>query len=43
MGKFKDWETMVIITEQAGKVCFAQSNQYYKLLKSNPREARCLY
>ena len=24
VGKFKDWETMVI-TEQTGKVCFAQS------------------
>jgi hypothetical protein len=24
VGKFKDWETMIIV-EQTGKVCFAQS------------------
>ena len=39
IGKFKDWETMVI-TEQAGKVCFAQSVPVLQAPKSNPREAR---
>src|SRR5210317_804764 len=39
VGKFKDWETMVI-TEQAGKVCFAQSVPVLQAPKSNPREAR---
>ena len=32
MGKHKDWETYVINAE-TGKVCFAQSNQFYKLQK----------
>ena len=39
VGKFKDWETMVI-TEQAGKVCFAQSAPVLQAPKSNLREAR---
>ncbi|MDA7698272.1 invasion associated locus B family protein [Candidatus Pelagibacter sp.] len=39
VGKFKDWETMVI-TEQAGKVCFAQSVPVLQSPKSNIREAR---
>ena len=39
VGKFKDWETMVI-TEQAGKVCFAQSVPVLQAPKSNLREAR---
>ncbi|MDC0532318.1 invasion associated locus B family protein [Candidatus Pelagibacter ubique] len=39
VGKFKDWETMVI-TEQTGKVCFAQSVPVLQAPKSNPREAR---
>ena len=39
VGKFKDWETM-IITEQTGKVCFAQSVPVLQAPKSNPREAR---
>jgi hypothetical protein len=39
VGKFKDWETM-IITEQTGKVCFAQSVPVLQSPKSNPREAR---
>ena len=39
IGKFKDWETMVI-TEQTGKVCFAQSVPVLQAPKSNPREAR---
>jgi len=39
VGKFKDWEAMVI-TEQAGKVCFAQSAPVLQAPKSNIREAR---
>ena len=39
IGKFKDWETMVI-TEQTGKVCFAQSVPVLQAPKSNLREAR---
>ena len=39
VGTFKDWETMVI-TEQAGKVCFAQSTPVLQAPKSNLREAR---
>jgi hypothetical protein len=39
VGKFKDWEAM-IITEQAGKVCFAQSAPVLQAPKSNLREAR---
>jgi hypothetical protein len=39
VGKFKDWETMVI-TEQTGKVCFAQSVPLLQSPKSNLREAR---
>ena len=39
IGKFKDWETMVI-TEQTGKVCFAQSAPVLQAPKSNLREAR---
>ena len=39
VGKFKDWEVMVI-TEQTGKVCFAQSIPVLQSPKSNLREAR---
>ena len=39
VGKFKDWETMVI-TEQAGKICFAQSVPVLQAPKSNKRDAR---
>ena len=39
VGKFKDWEAMVIV-EQAGKVCFAQSAPVLQAPKSNIREAR---
>jgi hypothetical protein len=39
VGKFKDWETM-IIEEQAGKVCFAQSVPVLQAPKSNLRDAR---
>jgi len=39
VGKFKDWEVMVIV-EQTGKVCFAQSAPVLQAPKSNLREAR---
>ena len=39
VGKFKDWEAMVIV-EQAGKVCFAQSVPILQSPPSNLREAR---
>ena len=39
IGKFKDWQTMVLI-ETTGKVCFAQSSPVLQAPKSNKREAR---
>ena len=39
VGKFKAWEAMVIV-EQTGKVCFAQSAPVLQAPKSNLREAR---
>jgi len=39
IGKFKDWETMVLIDE-SGNVCFAQSSPVLQAPKSNPRDAR---
>ena len=39
VGKFKDWEAMIIV-EQTGKVCFAQSAPILQAPKSNIREAR---
>ena len=39
VGKFKDWETIVIV-EQTGKVCFAQSIPVLQAPKSNIRDAR---
>ena len=39
VGKFKDWETMIIV-EQTGKVCFAQSVPVLQAPKSNKRDAR---
>ena len=39
VGKFKDWEAMIIV-EQTGKVCFAQSVPVLQAPKSNIREAR---
>ena len=39
VGKFKDWEAMVIV-EQTGKVCFAQSIPVLQAPKSNKRDAR---
>jgi hypothetical protein len=39
IGKFKDWETMVLVDE-SGNVCFAQSAPVLQAPKSNPRDAR---
>ena len=39
IGKFKDWETMVV-TDQAAKLCFAQSKPVLQSPKNNVREAR---
>ena len=39
IGKFKDWEAMVI-TEATGKVCFAQSSPILQAPKSNKRDAK---
>ena len=39
IGKFKDWQTMVLLQE-TGKVCFAQSSPVLQSPKSNKRDAR---
>jgi hypothetical protein len=39
IGKFKDWEVMVI-KKEVGKVCFAQSIPILQAPKTNPRDAR---
>ena len=39
IGKFKDWETM-IITKETGKICFAQSAPVLQAPKKNSRDAR---
>ena len=39
VGKYKDWEVMVI-SDQSGKVCFAQSTPVLQAPKSNKRDAR---
>ena len=39
IGKFKDWQTMVLI-EPTGTVCFAQSSPVLQAPKSNQRDAR---
>ena len=39
IGKFKDWQTMVLI-EPTGTVCFAQSSPVLQAPKSNKREAK---
>ena len=39
IGKFKDWEAMVVI-EATGKVCFAQSSPILQAPKSNKRDAK---
>jgi len=39
IGKFKDWETMVLKND-SGLVCFAQAKPVLQSPKNNPREAR---
>ena len=39
IGKFKDWETMVL-KNNSGLVCFAQTKPVLQSPKNNPREAR---
>ena len=39
IGKFKDWQTMILI-EPTGTVCFAQSSPVLQAPKSNKREAK---
>ena len=39
IGKFKDWEAMVLV-DDAGIVCFAQSKPVLQAPKKNTREAR---
>ncbi|MFL2895788.1 MAG: invasion associated locus B family protein [Candidatus Pelagibacter sp.] len=39
IGKFKDWETIVVTSETA-KLCFAQSKPVLQSPKNNAREAR---
>ena len=39
IGKYKDWETIVLI-EPSGNVCFAQSSPVLQAPKKNKREAR---
>ena len=39
IGKFKDWEVMVM-SENSGKVCFAQSTPVLQAPKKNNRDAR---
>lgn len=39
VGKFNDWET-IVITEESGKVCFAQSSPVLQAPKSYTRDAK---
>ena len=39
IGKFKDWQTMVLV-EPSGKVCFIQSSPILQAPKSNKRDAK---
>ena len=39
IGKFKDWQTMVLI-EPSGTICFAQSSPVLQAPKTNKREAK---
>ena len=39
IGKFKDWET-IVVTDEATKLCFAQSKPVLQSHKNNVREAR---
>ena len=39
VGKFKDWET-IVVTDESAKLCFAQSKPVLQSPKNNVREAR---
>ncbi len=39
VGKYKDWEVMVV-SEQSGKICFAQSTPVLQAPKKDKRDAR---
>ena len=39
IGKFKDWET-IVVTDEVAKLCFAQSKPVLQSPKNNVREAR---
>ena len=39
IGKYKDWQVM-IVTDDSGKVCFAQSSPILQAPKSNKRDAK---
>ena len=39
VGKFKDWET-IVVTDDSAKLCFAQSKPVLQSPKNNVREAR---
>ena len=39
IGKYKDWQAM-IVTDNVGKVCFAQSSPILQAPKSNKRDAK---
>ena len=39
IGKFKDWET-IVVTDEVSKLCFAQSKPVLQSPKNNAREAR---
>ena len=39
IGKFKDWET-IVVTDETAKLCFAQSKPVLQSPKNNVREAR---
>ena len=39
IGKYKDWEAMVV-NDESGKVCFAQSSPILQAPKSNKRDAK---
>ena len=40
IGKFKDWETIVFVSDSSEKVCFAQSKPVLQSPKSKSRDAR---
>ena len=40
IGKYKDWETLVYVSDNAEKVCFAQSKPVLQSPKKKIREAR---